>query len=258
MKIIRPARNCCAIAVLFAGLIETVVAAEIAVGGYSLDGWTVTGGQPPPAPSPRSLVLPAGSSISRTFSGTELKVRVTTQPTFSPAAENWPILSVGSASLAFIREGEEGKLALIVGQNVPQILPYSFKLDSAGRATGPVELELGQSAGNVSVSYGGKVTQFPTFTTAALEVVIFSGTSQPWAIDRFSVEFPGSSNANVASSGTQPALNATKLRQALATLVPKPAAPPSAPKPAAASAAGLEVFSPAVTDHSATPNNSQR
>jgi hypothetical protein len=238
------------LAVFMMGLAaRPAAAAEILVGGYTLDGWTVTGGWPPPAPSPRSLVLPAGSSISRVFSASELTVRFTTQPTFSADTTDWGVLTVGSASLAFICDGEEGRLALLIGQQAPEILPYRFKLDGAGRAVAPVELEFGQRGGTVSLSYGGKTTQFPVTAVTSLAIVISSGAGQPWAFDDFSVGTPDPVVAGAASTVSQAATDTARLRQALATLAKKPAAPPDtakpvAPPPPSRPETALEVFTP--------------
>lgn len=112
-------------------------------------------------------------------------------PTFAVAAEDWPILELGSALLAFVRDGDEGKLVLVIGEKQPEMLPYSFKVDAEGRAIEPVELEVSLHAKGVSVSCAGEVHGFPYESgSSKWALTVSSGASQTWAFDRFTIETP--------------------------------------------------------------------
>jgi hypothetical protein len=161
----------------------------IAVTPQNLKGWTVTGAGKIAPVSGAQLVLPAGVQLSREFSGSAVILHLVTRPVFSDQAEDWPIIGLGSAALAFTRKDGQGHLVLVVGETTGTNLPWVVPLDPAGKLD-PVELFLAyDSASGVGlIRFQDKVQSFDVPPNAkATEVWLSAGVPSDWPSDLMQV-----------------------------------------------------------------------
>ena len=237
----------------------------IEVTPLTLDGWTVAGTGGNTLSSGSQLVLPAGVQLSRKFSDPVLVVHLVARPVFSEQGENWPILGLGSAALAFVRQEGQGHLVLVTAETAAVDLPWTVPLDSNGKQ-GSIDLLLAYDrvTGTGLVSFQNQVRVFEVAPAVGpTDVSLSAGVRSDWAVDLLQVLLPdldaaatGTSNLENSSS-SEPGphdtgqLPVNKLRAALDQLRASEAAGTSAGAATSAdqtkvvaAVPSLEVFTP--------------
>jgi hypothetical protein len=236
----------------------------------ALTGWQVSGTEPSSLTARSGLTLPAGAQLSRSFAPGVVTVHLISQPFFGSTPADCPSLEVGPASLAFVRDNDEGELVLIVGETTQAALPAPMLLGEDGRSAQPLDLALSydSACGLVTVNVPGQpvLSVSGASSRSAVEVAIEAGTKTDWILGSFdvAVKTPDSSSAPdnaadssaggkrdpsatgkssdaPASASSAPVASAGHLATASEGTTPKLATQPPAP---AAARASLEIFTP--------------
>jgi hypothetical protein len=179
---------------------------EYSVTPATLAAWQVTGTDRQKLQSQSTLSLPAGAEIVRTFPGGAVVLYTVSRPLFGQTAADWPVLQVGPAALAFTRQGNEGKLVLLLGEEL-SVLPLAVALDSHGRSAGPLELAVGYDAvaGICVVGFADQVMSFQGGANrAVIEVSLSAGAQNVWAHDSLDVQVFAPASVTPARSTGQP------------------------------------------------------
>lgn len=248
----------------------SVTAPQVALAGDSfpltpqtVKSWIIAGADQAKLTEAPLMVLPAGAQAARRFQGKEIVVNLDAGVVFDTDPANWPVLEIGSAALAFVRNGETGGLSLVLGDSAPITLPYVFKLDPNGLSIDPVHLTFALSDGIAAVSTQQKTLVFPIGFAVGeqSEVVVSAGGGSDLALINFSVmldsnEEPGSNtstsgthdNPSTTGSGNSAGSSASGLNS-IAVPVVSPgtggtAKPADVVTPTPARKVGLVVFSP--------------
>jgi hypothetical protein len=236
----------------------------------ALDAWQISGTELSSLAAQSELILPAGAQLSRSFAPGVVTVHLVSKPFFGSDPGDCPSLEVGPASLAFVRDNSEGKLALIVGNGTPAALPVAIPLGEDGRSAQPLDLTLSfdGASGLVTVTIPGQplLSVSGAASGSAVEVAVAAGTQIAWPIGSLEVvvstpdspiasgnaaDSPASatslSSAGIksgdasASSSNPPTTGASHLVPAVGSTAPTVASQPSA---SATASATLQVFTP--------------
>lgn len=184
----------------------------IEVTPLTLAGWTVTGTAGNALSSGNQLVLPAGVQLSRIFSDSVLVVRLVARPVFSEQGEDWPILGLGSAALAFVRQDGQGHLVLVVNATTATDLPWTVSLDSAEKQD-PIDLLLAydRMTGTGLVSFQNQVQIFDVAPSVSpTELWLSAGVRSDWPVEILQVLLPdldavAAGAGNLQNTGTSEA-----------------------------------------------------
>lgn len=148
----------------------------------TLAGWNITGTDAAKLSQQAELALPAGAQLARTFAYGDLALKVSTAPTIGQNPEDWPVLELGSAALVFSRTHSVGKWVLVLGDEAPLELPFTFPLDAAGQTGEALEVVLQRAGSTISLAVAGQTIAIPSAMAAGdpTSVVISSGSAHPW------------------------------------------------------------------------------
>ncbi|MBI3884658.1 MAG: hypothetical protein HY302_02855 [Opitutae bacterium] len=243
----------------------------IQVTPQALAGWSFTGTDQPSMAARSTLTLPPSAQLARTFATAALTLRVSTRPAIGLTATDWPVLEIGAAALVFLRDGETGKLALVLGTHSPVELPGSYALDVDGRSVDPLTVTFAREGAVGKVEAVGQKLSFPADPAGGpgLEVVASAGAGHDWSFDRLEVALPagatvvpGAAERPFAGSRSGAAAGAPERERAGAETNPRisrfesdaepdPAGAPgvAASAPAPAGAGTLEIFTPPAIRH---------
>jgi len=149
----------------------------------TLGGWNITGTDAATLSQQSPLTLPAGTQLARAFASGELALKVSTAPAIGQNPEDWPVLEFGSAALVFSRATAEGQLVLVLGDEPPLELPFTFPLNPGGQSAETLEVVLRRTGSTISLTVAGQTLVFPSAMAAGdpTGVVISSGSAEPWA-----------------------------------------------------------------------------
>ena len=167
---------------LFALSLNLSAQQSIVVTPKTLAGWMVTSTDHKVASELTELTLPASAQAAHSFDSSAVTIKLTSNPVVGTAAADWPVLEIGNCDLVFARSETGGSLLLIIGENQPIDLPFSFALDETGRSTEPLAIEFSRQGSTASVTFSGQNMQFPAGpqTDQKLDVVASSGATQAW------------------------------------------------------------------------------
>lgn len=165
-------------------LSSQALAGEYVVTPATLGDWQLSGAKPADTGEGPTLSLPAGATLARTFELDAVLVHAYSSPTFVAVPADWPILQVGPAALALVRNGNQGELVLLV-DNIARALPFGVTVDAAGHGIASVELAIGYSPASHRgiVMFNGKTEEFSASASGASEVVLSAGESRPWPFE---------------------------------------------------------------------------
>jgi hypothetical protein len=220
----------------------------ITVTPQALTGWTVVGADPLVLASSPELLLPAGAQLAQPFKAAAVALKITTSPVIGTDPADFPILEIGSAALIFARDASGGKLTLLIRDQAPLDLPFSYALDADGRSTAPLVIGFSRQGTMVSIAMSGQMVQFLASPAVdpVLEVVASAGTAQAWDIAGFEVTVSDSSQSMAVSTGSQAASasvsSAGVTAQSSDAAAPPPAASLSASTGAPAFASNLSLM----------------
>lgn len=154
--------------------------------------WVSKGGMV--SESVQGVEVPAGSELSQSLLADTVGVRIVSRPYFGATPNAWAMISVGSATLSFAKDGAGGGIVL-VGDTM-RALPIRVALDADGRAQSALDITM--TANRVSGATSVVVAGHPpaevsaTFPSGRLPVVISAGGALPWQIDRIETISEGS------------------------------------------------------------------
>jgi len=251
----------------FLGLSSVLGAAQppISVSAQTLAGWTVFGADSQALAAQSDLSLPAGAQISRVFSADGLSLQITSSPQFGAVPADSPVLEIGTAALVFVQNGNTGKISLVVDDNAPVPLPFTFALDANGRSLAPLTLNFARQDGVVSVASGGQSQSFPVapVTGSVLEIVVSAGADHDWPLDQLTVTLLANNVVVPAMNNGNGQADSTKAKSDTPTTAGAAAPPKSAGAvngattnggPAAAGNARAATPAPALTLEVFTPS----
>lgn len=126
--------------------------------------------------------LPAQAQMARSFHSVAVTVQLVTQPVIGEAPEDWPVLELGHAAVVLTRHGNIGQLTVVIGEESPQSLPFTFALDDEGRSVEILTIRLVHSDSGVSIALGTNSPGISYSTTASrpLDLIISAGANQQW------------------------------------------------------------------------------
>ncbi len=161
----------------------------ITVTPQTLAGWTVVGTDFRSLIPQTELTLPAGAQLARIFDSANLSLQFTSQPLLGENIADWPVLEIGHTALVFTRSGLMGKLSVVLGDQAPQELPFSFDLDDEGRSIAPLTLGFSREAAGVRIVTDNQSWSFPFKQSpeSSLEIVLSAGATQPWSFSPLEV-----------------------------------------------------------------------
>lgn len=180
----------CLFALVSATLLLPLGATEqrLRVTPRNLAGWTVTGTDKGTLMSGVILSLPPGAQLSRDFSGGAVILRLVSRPVFSEVAQEWPVVSVGSAALTLIRKDGQGRLVLVIDGKTATALPWSVHLDPAHEISVEVVLAYDALSGIGLVGLQDEVQLFDApLSTNPIELLLSNGAKAPWSLDTMQV-----------------------------------------------------------------------
>lgn len=133
--------------------------------------------------------LAAGSEVFRAYESGAVLLQLRSNPVFGAAPEDWPVVQVGPLALAFMREGGNGRIGILRGEEA-ELLPDEFALDSDGRASAAIEaiMAFDASSGTAVHAIGGKIVVLEASARGrAVEVALAAGASAAWPVDGMEV-----------------------------------------------------------------------
>lgn len=148
-----------------------------------------------------AFALPAGAELFRDFPGGSVVLAVGSRPYFGATSADWPVLQAGPVALVLTREGEVGRIALVVDETV-RMLPTEIALEASGRARDSLELVLGFDPAKKLgvVGLGGQVISMRgNASVATVQVALSAGTDKAWAQDWVEVLVLSPDEAETAS-----------------------------------------------------------
>jgi len=181
------------------------IAGEYPVTPASLGDWRLVGATQTDLGHGSALSLPAGTTLARTFEAGIILVHSVSSPVFADSPTDWPLLQVGPAALALIRNGNRGELVLLV-DSTARTLPFAVTVDDGGRGAAPLEIALGYSPASRRgiVMLGNQIEEFNA-AAGTSEISLSAGQNEPWAFDSLTAFVPdaavsSSTNGNADSS----------------------------------------------------------
>lgn len=156
----------------------------------TLAGWTVIGVEPKALTESSELSLPAGAQLGHPFSSPEVVLKITSMPVVGVDAHDWPVLEIGNSALVFSRTDAVGKLTLVLDDNMPIELPFSYSLDEAGRSIEMLTVGFSRQGKRAGVSFAGQTSYYPAETPGtSFDVVASAGLTVSWDFKSFEVVF---------------------------------------------------------------------
>lgn len=156
---------------------------------YSLAGWTLVGAELPAILGQAELTLPANAQLVRSVVANEIALQAVSRPLIGEAAGDWPVWELGDAALVFHRHEDSGRLLLVLGDQPPQELAFTFALDAEGRSLAPLAVGFARDNAEVRVTLNGLTQTFPAsaISDTMSDIVVSAGDTQPWAFQRLEV-----------------------------------------------------------------------
>ncbi len=202
--------------VIALGLTASLFAADPQSKIEDLASWSVLGADKNQLTDEATLSLPAGAQLYRTVSSGGITLAVQSSPAFGLRAADLPVVELGDAALAFLRDGETGKLVLVLGDNPALTLPYEFALAGDGHSQEPLNLTLSRAGATVAVTTRGQTLHFPAgYSARPQEIVLSAGAGQAWPIQGLALTAVTNQDASNArsSDSTSDQGNADQVRQ---------------------------------------------
>lgn len=162
----------------------TLVAPHVtAADGNPFDGWRRAGDVQTPTESD-GIVLGANAQLAHDVTGNPVNLRLLSEPVFSVASEDWPVVEIGSVALLLARDADVGRLILVIADNDPIVLDGAIPLAVDGHSQEPLSLQIFRQADLVTVKWGDEETHFaaPADIAGATEVILSAGQTQAWSI----------------------------------------------------------------------------
>lgn len=189
-------------AVMMLGITAGLLAADLQLKIEDLSPWSVLGADKDKLTQAETLSLPAGAQLYRTVASGHITLNIESSPVFGLVAADLPVLELGDAALVFLRDGETGKLVIVLSDNPALTLPYVIALTGDGRSQEPLSLTLSRAGATVTVSTRGQTLQFPAgYSARPQEVVLSAGAGQAWPIQGLALTLATSQDTNNAGSG---------------------------------------------------------